>query len=285
VIEDKSKANINLKGVYIGNGFLNKDLNTDSMIQFAYHHGIMSEHDWDFMERTCCGGCSDFCKFHKATGGKCEHLVQGTIQFMWNGGLNPYDLYRDCAFAKNSTRHRVMMRGLAPEHVRLAYESEMRNFDPSRNLMATGPPCMNDGPIEAYLNRADVRAALHIPNSVPRWTVCSDAVSAGYQMQYGDMKDKLKEIIAAKKRVLIYNGDTDMACNFLLGTRFIMELGIEFEHTKLPFKHGKQIAGFWTKYEGLDFITIKGAGHMAPQWRPAATFHMMYRYVKNQPYN
>lgn len=35
---------------------------------------------------------------------------------MWAGGLNPYDMYRDCAFMPSSyapnSRHRVMMRGL-----------------------------------------------------------------------------------------------------------------------------------------------------------------------------
>lgn len=35
---------------------------------------------------------------------------------MWAGGLNPYDMFRDCAFMPSSyasnSRHRVMMRGL-----------------------------------------------------------------------------------------------------------------------------------------------------------------------------
>ena len=28
----------------------------------------------------------------------------------------------------------------------------------------------------------------------------------------------------------------------------------------------KQVAGYITKYDGLDLLTVKGVGHMAPQW-------------------
>ena len=34
--------------MYIGNGYLDADLNTDTMVEFGYTHGIMSEHDWEF---------------------------------------------------------------------------------------------------------------------------------------------------------------------------------------------------------------------------------------------
>ncbi|VDK29434.1 unnamed protein product [Gongylonema pulchrum] len=36
---------------------------------------------------------------------------------------------------------------------------------------------------------------------------------------------------------------------------------------KEPWKFAGQIAGFKTQYKGLTFLTVRGAGHMAPQWR------------------
>jgi len=38
------------------------------------------------------------------------------------------------------------------------------------------------------------------------------------------------------------------------------------------FTSDGQVAGFIEKYDGLDFVTIKGVGHMAPQYaREAVT--------------
>lgn len=34
----------------------------------------------------------------------------------------------------------------------------------------------------------------------------------------------------------------------------------------------------------LTKLSLQGAGHMVPQWRPQQAFHMMYRYLKNMPY-
>lgn len=36
------------------------------------------------------------------------------------------------------------------------------------------PPCVFGGPILDYLNREDVRAALHIPNEYKAWDMCND---------------------------------------------------------------------------------------------------------------
>ncbi|KAF1748532.1 hypothetical protein GCK72_024999 [Caenorhabditis remanei] len=66
-------------------------------------------------------------------------------------------------------------------------------------------------------------------------------------------------------RVLVYYGDTDMACNFMMGQQFVDQLGLRRTLKKTPWKFDRQIAGFKTLFDGLSFITIRRAGHMGPQ--------------------
>ena len=42
------------------------------------------------------------------------------------------------------------------------------------------------------------------------------------------------------------------------------------------------IAGYRTIYNGITFVTVKGTGHMVPQWKPKEAFYMMEQYFKNE---
>lgn len=70
------------------------------------------------------------------------------------------------------------------------------------------PPCIYGGPIIAYFNREDVRAALHIPDHVQAWDMCSDMISytsaeRGSQYVY--------EKLIGKYKILKFSGDVDGA--------------------------------------------------------------------------
>ena len=67
------------------------------------------------------------------------------------------------------------------------------------------------------MNLDSTRKALHIPDSLGYWTDCNDNMNAIYQQQHNDTSDVFKAIFASNYtlRILIYNGDVDMACQFL----------------------------------------------------------------------
>ena len=50
---------------------------------------------------------------------------------------------------------------------------------------------------------------------------------------------------------------------------------------------GPQLGGFVSAYgaraQGVLFTTVHGAGHMSPQWRPEAVFHMLQRFLAAAP--
>ncbi|EFO89263.1 hypothetical protein CRE_16315 [Caenorhabditis remanei] len=56
----------------------------------------------------------------------------------------------------------------------------------------------------------------------------------------------IKKIVKNHPRVLVYYGDTDMACNFMMGQQFADQLGLRRTLKKTPWKFNRQIAGFKT---------------------------------------
>lgn len=66
--------------------------------------------------------------------------------------------------------------------------------------------------------------------------------------------------------MMFYSGDTDGAINTLGSKRWIHSLNRPVVEAWRAWYTDEQVTGYVEKYEGLDFITVKGVGHMAPQW-------------------
>lgn len=115
IVEGQKDFPINLKGMAIGNGYVNEKLNVDTSIRFAYGHGIIDEKVWNTLELQCCRGCIDGCDLTQLTG-HCATQVEEIFEFLWFGGLNPYDLYRKCDPnpGLNGIRMDAMKRGVTP---------------------------------------------------------------------------------------------------------------------------------------------------------------------------
>jgi len=153
------------------------------------------------------------------------------------------------------------------------------------------PPCTNDTNIETYMNSDVVKKALHIASDLPRWELCSDEVSAGYSREFQTMVKFYSMLMssAKKPRILLYNGDIDMACNFLGDEWFVDDLGRKLVVERRPWlvkdKDGyNQIAGYVKQFERISFLTVKGAGHMVPSDKPKEAFEMFNRFTNDLPF-
>ncbi|CAI4224220.1 unnamed protein product [Auanema sp. JU1783] len=289
IVDGQEDFPINLKGMALGNGYVNEKLNIDTSIRYAYGHGIIDEKTWNTLEKDCCSGCIDSCDFTQVEG-HCATMVEDIFQFLWGGGLNPYDLYRDCDPNPdfNGDRMSHMLRGVAPGFSKRLQNKSPKKGDLLKWLRSKEPlfgdaPCLNDSDVIQYMNNAKVRRALNIPFNLPKWDICSDKVTTTYEKQYTDMSPFIRKILSAHVRVLLYYGDTDMACNFMMGQQFADQLGIKRTLGKTPWKFDRQIAGFKTLFNGLTFLTIRGAGHMAPQWRAPQMHYAIKQFLLNHP--
>lgn len=48
---------------------------------------------------------------------------------------------------------------------------------------------------------------------------------------------------------------------------------------------GKEVAGYVTRYKNdFDFLTIRGSGHMVPEFKPAAAYEFFSKWLNNEEY-
>jgi len=115
-----------------------------------------------------------------------------------------------------------------------------------------------------YMNREDVREALHIPSYLQPFQMCSNIIR--YNLQEEASVWIYPILKAAGIRALFYSGDTDGAVPIYGSLQWIKELNWKTLSPWTQWKTDGQVSGYIEKMEGLDLVTVKGVGHMAPQW-------------------
>jgi len=289
IVEGIKEAPMKFKGMAVGNGLSSWRLNDDSTIFFAYYHGLLGQTLWEKLLKFCCQGgvpSKDACNFHDNPSGACKSMVKAAHQITEEGGLDWYDLYSNCPTSSPTQRvanvSSPMLAGrehmLLRSHVRPGYQANLISE------VKLDPRCTRDWGMTPYMNRPDVRGALHIHPALGKWDVCNDKVFATYQAQYLDMAAQYKTIKAAGVRSLVYNGDVDMACNYLGDQWFVEGLGYPVIEERRMWHSEGQVGGFVKRFELLDLLTIRGSGHMVPEDKPVPALKMIEAFVLGYPY-
>uniref|UniRef100_A0A8C2WNL8 Carboxypeptidase n=1 Tax=Cyclopterus lumpus TaxID=8103 RepID=A0A8C2WNL8_CYCLU len=271
VMED---ASLNLQGVAVGNGLSSYEMNDNALVYFAYYHGLLGSRLWTSLQTFCCS--EGKCNFYNNRNKNCSDDVSQRTRFWCSGQTG--SVFRCCVSpaAGGGPGHRLQLgklRGLASQHLSVRLD----------------PPCTNSTPSTLYLNNPYVRAALHISPKAQSWVICSSEVNLYYGRLYPDVRKQYMKLLGALKyRVLVYNGDVDMACNFMGDEWFVESLNQKVEVLRRPWLYsgedGQQIGGFIKEFDNIAFLTVKGSGHMVPTDKPIAAFAMFSRFIKRQPY-
>ncbi|OAY37456.1 serine carboxypeptidase-like 34 isoform X3 [Manihot esculenta] len=112
-------------------------------------------------------------------------------------------------------------------------------------------PCAS-GYTEIYMNRPDVQKALHAnTTNIPYpWTHCS--------------------------------GDTDGRIP-VTATRYTLnKLGLKTIEEWSPWYFKKQVGGWTIVYDGLLFVTVRGAGHQVPTFKPKQSLQLIKHFLSNK---
>ena len=152
--------------------------------------------------------------------------------------------------------------------------------------------CKRDA-VTAWLNLDDVRAALHVDNSIGDWEECSFVENydrgqnpGGEQASIGPVWLGLvqSDWVAEPLKILIYSGDQD-AYPGLHGTQhWLFSLPLTKVTDWKPWAHadpqyGEQLAGYYTEFEGLHFTTLRGAGLHIAATKPAAALQLLNNFL------
>jgi len=284
-------------------------------VEFFHGHSQMSE---DLYARIMHSGeCSeDELKGKSAPsppGAQCLKLI-GEMQ-KEVGFFYAYNLYEGCpSEVPSSVASRRMLSGSAATKLRTTVAAYPTAPVPGDGDTGLGAPCLGSA-MSDYMALNVTKKGLGIPLD-NNWIELDNGIGFNYTTDATFVGYVYKKAIAAGKRVLVYEGDSD-ACGlqtapiediwvpfFGKGTRDadqwtpVGTLGSTSDSTPLgltmtqpwrPFgvvPAGRKVQGgfsiAWNDGQ-VTFASIRGAGHLAPLYRPAAAFTMMQAYQLGQP--
>jgi len=147
--------------------------------------------------------------------------------------------------------------------------------------------CINTFEASAYLNRPDVRDALHVnPADVDDWQVCGSADGWQYSSTRPNLPRDTYPNLVKNIDVLIYNGDWDGCVPYTDNEGWTSGMNYTVKSAWHPWEYVDgdftQVGGYATEYEvGKKFVftTVRGGRHEVPETAPERAFHMIQRFL------
>ena len=242
------------------------------MMDYAFTHHLYSYETRMDYNKYC------IMEYNQEECDKVIDIINGNLD-----GINYYDYLRDCAIPQTKNGE-IYYNSKYYKYARWAFKNKKISKNEKDLKISNDVPCFDDTIIENYFNREDVQAALHVEAKRP-WTVCSDEVWERYESQDKGSIWVYPTLLKEGIRILIYNGDTDAVVPFNGNQIWIKNLKLEIEkpwRQWRAYNDQENISGYVTKYKGLTFCTIKGTGHMAPQWKPKESFYMFSKFLNDE---
>ncbi|CAJ0955762.1 unnamed protein product, partial [Mesorhabditis belari] len=241
---------------------------------------------------------------------KCGDLVMKAISVP--DPNDAYNYYQDCYNPDFSNwteppmdeqypalKHRIRKRSIVNSNPSIN-TATLFNYESSDTQL--GYPCWNWMAVRKYANRPDVQKALHIDEAWQRaginessrnWHMCNGPLYEQYKITFPDQQQFFDTVLQKTQnpnfRFLIYNGDVDTVCNYLGDAWFARKVakdnGFDTTADIVPWAYQTQLAGFLQRYQRdkdnvmIDVLTVKGAGHMVPNDRPAQSLQMINNFM------
>jgi len=157
-------------------------------------------------------------------------------------------------------------------------------------LKCNPPPlCYDFSNITSYLNQQSVQQQLGIADGIT-WETCNDEVNSGFGVDViQSYRDDIPILLNNNIRVVIYNGDLDLICNWIGGSMWVegMPWSGQTAFNKAPTKAWKVsgiVAGEAKTSGGLTFVRVYTAGHMVPHDRPSFALALLQNILTGSPF-
>eukprot|EP01010_Urceolus_cornutus_P003840 NODE_565_length_1535_cov_301.841857_g426_i0.p1 GENE.NODE_565_length_1535_cov_301.841857_g426_i0~~NODE_565_length_1535_cov_301.841857_g426_i0.p1 ORF type:complete len:452 (-),score=81.98 NODE_565_length_1535_cov_301.841857_g426_i0:108-1463(-) len=157
-------------------------------------------------------------------------------------------------------------------------ETQRRRLSPITTAPVERPCIAND--LSAYLNRADVQAAIHAKLvRKKQWHQC-DLIN--YQFGPDSLPLYSKFMNQSSIRIWVFSGDLDTVINFIGTEWWVNGLGRkvirEWSPWRWPDSKGR-LGGFHVIYDRITFLTVRGAGHMVAATQPGAALTLITSFL------
>lgn len=254
-------------------------------VEFAYYHGLAGIDYWDQMQSICCrtNGSSivPICDYPRIMPNytvtpthnnvKCATFIGILFLKMKVNFSNLYYIYDDC-----NERRKYWVVCNKDYIFYLFADYKQANHECVFN--DTG----------AYLNRPEVRKALHVAESLSsrQWASCENNILGEYEEYYDSLAQTYEQIIGKHNftNIVFYNGDADIVCDFISTQRFLLhKMKFTLKQPSDSWKFDNEMAGLYSEFtNGVRYYTVHGAGHMVPIQKPGETISIIKSLLKTK---
>ncbi|RDX64999.1 Serine carboxypeptidase-like 34, partial [Mucuna pruriens] len=268
------KDYINFKGFMIGNALLDDETDQKGMIDYAWDHAVISDGLYHNITRTC--NFSLPSQTHACN-------VELSKYFDVYNIIDMYSLYTPRCFSSSTTTTKGLpvIRGRAPQTFSQFVSFRQLFYNGWHKKPAGYDPCASDY-TEVYLNRPEVQKALHANvTKIPYpWTHCSDNITSWNDAPQS-MLPVIKKLIAGGIRIWVYSGDTDGRIPVTATRYTLKKLGLRIVKDWTPWYTSRQVGGWSIVFDGLTYVTIRGAGHEVPTFAPKQALQLLQHFLAN----
>lgn len=278
-IVDKNTAGgnpvLNFKGFAVGNPYTTFYSALPSGLVTLWGHQMVSKPTYDKFSKNCLDAGKDFNMTI------CEALMMEMYHEV-GPDINHYALdYPVCVADERASRGRNQRNWF----FRALTSKFSDAFKKTLKLEADASyePCTDDY-AATYLNRADVKAAIHVKDSI-KWGECG-GVKYSQTDSWHSMTPIYNYLIDGGfgLNILVYSGDDDDVCPTEGSQSWIWDLGYRASSKWQAWSVASQTAGYLTKWSSakLAFATVHGAGHEVPTYKPAQALALITSYFKGE---
>jgi len=262
---------LNFKGFAVGNPATTVWSTTPASLDTFWGHQLISKPLWDLYEKDC-----KQARLPNIT--LCETYF--TAMYLQVGkNLNPYALdYPVCVEDSPAKYGRNQRNWLLRHSVQSEEVKKAIGLEPE----ASYEPCADDY-LTSYLNRADVKSAIHVRSDI-EWADCSRTLRYDQKDGSTSMVPIYQYLINGGYNldILVFSGDDDSVCSTVGTQSWIWDMGYKTTGKPwVPYIVNQQTAGYLTKWADnkFSFLTIHGAGHEVPSYKPEAALQMWNDYI------
>ncbi|EES10885.1 serine carboxypeptidase-like 7 [Sorghum bicolor] len=250
----------NLKGYIAGNPLTDNQFDTDGKIPYFHGMGLVSDELYE-NAREKCGG-----KYSAPLHAICAEAVQAIYnctrdinqQYILDPACPDDDLWSPKTVAETDGMSRVML------------ESALLASKCTESLYSLSYTWGNDETVQESLG---VRKG-----TIGEWKRFNHELLYNHDIQ--SAVGYHSRLATKGYRALIYSGDHDAVVPHVGTQAWIRYLNLTIVDDWRPWYVGGQVAGFTRSYaSGLTYATVKGAGHIAPMYKPLECQKMLIRWI------
>jgi len=234
--KNTSTTKINLKGLLVGNPWTDDLIDTWSVPPFIFYHHLCSLPTWEAVEKLCIDNTSldistPFVDYK-------PRRIRGTEE--------------DCDDALNTMFNEVGN-----------FINQYDIYAPC--LAGVGLDCQNYTAETNFLNNPAVQAAIHAKKPSQPWQVCADV---NFTESWRSVLPIYPELMSSI-HVTVYAGDVTFNVPALGTQVWVEDFNLDIIDDYQAWGLGGQVAGYYKKFDGITYVTVKDSGHMVPTFTPA----------------